>query len=239
MALFGEQYGSEVRMIQVGETSLELCGGTHVGYTGEIGIFKLISEGSVAAGVRRIEAVVGHEALTYLQNQERVLKVLQGKLQTQADELPGHVDRLIEENRKLAREISQIKKQNVLGALDSLLGQAEKIADASLLVAEVEAEDAEDLRALGDSLRDHLEPAAILLAAKSEGKVLFLSMVSKSLVSRGVHAGQVVKEAAQICGGGGGGRPDMAQAGGRLPDKLSEALVASSEKFKKQLEGIN
>lgn len=239
MALFGEQYGSEVRMIQVGEFSLELCGGTHVSHTGEIGIFKLISEGSVAAGVRRIEAVVGHEALVYLQSQERVLKVLQNKLQTQADDLPNQIERLLEENRKLGREISQIKKQNVLGALDSLLAQAEKIGEASLLVAEVEVEDAEDLRALGDSLRDHLDPAAILLATKSDNKVLFLSMVSKSLVSSGVHAGQVVKEAAQICGGGGGGRPDMAQAGGRLPDKLTEALVTSTEKFRKQLEGIN
>lgn len=239
MALFGEKYESEVRTIQIGDVSLELCGGTHVGATGEIGLFRIVSEGSVAAGVRRIEAVVGTEALDYVRNQENILKNLQGKLQVQAEDLPGQIERLLEDNRKFEKEMASIKKQSVLGALDSLLAGAEKVGNASLIVAEVEADDPEDLRSLGDRLRDHLEPVVILLGAKSNGKVLLLSMVSKPLTQGGIHAGNTVKTAAQICGGGGGGRPDMAQAGGRLPEKLSFALEESRKNLKEQLEEMN
>lgn len=239
MALFGEKYSDEVRMVQIGEHSLELCGGTHVNSTGEIGMFKILSEGSVAAGVRRIEAVVGKEALAQVRMQSTVLEELQGKLQVPITELAEHIERLLETNRKLEREISQTKKQSVLGALDSLVSEAEEVNGAFIVVAEVEAEQAEDLRSLGDRIRDRLDPVALLLASKSEEKVLLLSMVSKSLTKKGLHAGNIVKEAAQICGGGGGGRPDMAQAGGRLPKKLPEALQRSRELFRTQLEGIN
>ena len=239
MALFGEKYEAEVRMVQVGQDSLELCGGTHVEFTGQLGLFKVLSEGSVAAGVRRIEAVVGCEALAHIRRQDVVLKDLQNKVQVQTDELPEQIDHLLELNRKLEKELGNAKKENVLGALDSLVAGAEKVGDVSIVVAEVDAEDPEELRALGDRLRDRLDPVAILLGSKSEGKVLLLSMVSKSLTQAGLHAGNVVRTAAQICGGGGGGRPDMAQAGGRLPEKLPQALARSKEFFKEQLEGIN
>ncbi len=239
IALFGEKYEDEVRMIQVGEESLELCGGTHVSSTGEIGLFKILSEGSVAAGVRRIEAVVGGELLTHVRAQELILGELQGKLQVPADDLPEQVERLLEMNRKLEKDISSFKTESVLGSLDALIAGAEKIGDAFVVVAEVQAEQAEELRSLGDRIRDRLEPVAILLGSKVEDKVLLLSMVSKSLAQKGVHAGNAVKQAAQICGGGGGGRPDMAQAGGRLPEKLTEALDKSKEFFRAQLEGIN
>lgn len=239
MALFGEKYEDEVRMVQVGESSLELCGGTHVRSTGEIGLFRVLSEGSVAAGVRRIEAVVGREALNHVRTHDMILEELQSKLQVPADELPEQVERLIETNRKLEKEMSSVKKQNVLGALDSLVEGAEEIGGSYLVVAEVDAEEAEDLRTLGDRIRDRLDPVVILLGAKTQDKVLLLSMVSKSLTQSGLHAGNAVKQAAQICGGGGGGRPDMAQAGGRLPEKLSEALEKSKDFFRSQLEGIN
>ncbi|NMB00178.1 MAG: alanine--tRNA ligase [Firmicutes bacterium] len=238
MALFGEKYEDEVRMVQVGGYSLELCGGTHVEATGEIGMFKILSEGSVAAGVRRIEAVVGSEALAQIRAREAVLQQLQLKLQVQAEVLPEQVERLLETNRQLEKEIADVKKQNVLGALDSLLAGAEKVGDASIVVAEVDAEDPEDLRVLGDSIRDRLDPVAILLGSRSDDKVLLLSMISQSLTSAGLHAGNAVKNAAKICGGGGGGRPDMAQAGGRLPEKLPEALQESRQFFKELLEGI-
>lgn len=239
VALFGEKYGDEVRMIQVGDYSLELCGGTHVTATGEIGLFKIVSEGSVAAGVRRIEAVAGTEALAYVNAQEQVLQDLQTKLQGKAEQLPELVERLLETNRTLEKELAELKRQNLLGALDELLAGAEKIGGASLVVAEVAADDPEELRELGDRLRDKLEPVAVLLGAKSGGKVLLVSMVSKSLTQAGVHAGDVVKKAAQICGGGGGGRPDMAQAGGRLPEKLSDALTESRLYLRQLLEGIS
>lgn len=239
MALFGEKYEQEVRMVQVGEHSLELCGGTHVSATGEIGLFKVLSEGSVAAGVRRIEAVAGSQALAYVRTQERILEGVRSKLQVPVDELPETVEKLLESNRKLEKEMASVKKQNVLAALDSLAAGAVKAGDAYIVVAEVQAEQAEDLRTLGDRIRDRLDPAAILLGAKSENKVLLLSMVSRSLTQTGLHAGQVVKQAAQICGGGGGGRPDMAQAGGSRPEKLAEALESGLEFFRAHLEGIS
>jgi alanyl-tRNA synthetase len=239
MALFGEKYEQEVRVVQVGEHSLELCGGTHVSSTGEIGFFKILSEGSVAAGVRRVEAVVGSEAVAHIRSQDMILAELQSILQVSAEELSDQVERLLETNRRLEKEISNVKKQNVLGALDSLVEGAEKVGDAFLVVAEVDAEQAEDLRTLGDRIRDRLDPVVILLGSKGQDKVLLLSMVSKSMTQKGLHAGNAVKQAAQICGGGGGGRPDMAQAGGRLPEKLPEALEKSREFFRAQLEGIN
>ncbi|MCK9525138.1 MAG: alanine--tRNA ligase [Limnochordia bacterium] len=239
MALFGEKYEQEVRMVRVGQHSLELCGGTHVSSTGEIGLFKILSEGSVAAGVRRIEAVVGAEAMAHIRTQDLILSELQAKLQVATEELPEQVEKLLESNRRLEKDMANMKKENVLGSLDSLVAGADKVGDAFVVVAEVNAEQAEDLRSLGDRIRDRLNPVAILLAARSEGKVLLLSMVSKSLVEQGLHAGNAVKNAAQICGGGGGGRPDMAQAGGRLPAKLPEALEKSRECFISQLEGIN
>ena len=239
MALFGEKYEALVRMIQVGPASLELCGGTHVHSTGEIGLFKIMSEGSVAAGVRRIEAVVGLEALKYVRSQESVLRELQTKLQSGLEELPDQIDRLVEDNRQVEKELTALKQKTVLASLDSLVAGAERVGNSSIVVAEVEADDPETLRVLGDRLRDRLDPVAILLGAKTADKVFLLSMVSKTLTQGGVHAGQVVKTAAQICGGGGGGRPDMAQAGGRLPDKLSEALHRGKEIFREQLEGIN
>lgn len=239
MALFGEKYEANVRMVQVGPASLELCGGTHVGSTGEIGLFKIISEGSVAAGVRRIEAVVGLEALEYMRSQDSILKELQSKLQSGLEELPQQIDRLIEENRQVEKELASLKQKTALSSLESLIASAEQVGDGTIVVAEVEAEDPETLRILGDRLRDRLDPVAILLGAKQGDKVFLLSMASKSLTKVGVHAGQVVKNAAQVCGGGGGGRPDMAQAGGRLPDKLGEALEKGKEIFKEQLKGIN
>lgn len=239
MALFGEKYEEEVRMVQIGQDSLELCGGTHVGSTGEIGLFRILSEGSVAAGVRRIEAVVGGEVLGHLRAQSLILEELQSKLQVPVEDLPEQIERLLEANRRLEKDMSNLKRESVLGALDSLIAGAEKIGDAFIVVAEVQAGQAEELRSLGDRIRDRLDPVAILLGSKVDDKVLLLSMVSKPLTQKGLHAGNAVKQAAQICGGGGGGRPDMAQAGGRLPEKLSEALDTSKKFFIAQLEGIN
>lgn len=238
IALFGERYGDEVRIVQVGEDSLELCGGTHVAFTGEIGLFKIVSEGSVAAGVRRIEAVVGSAALEYINVRDGVLKQLQDLLQIPAGDLPHQMERLLEEAKDLERELAQLKQKNVLASLENLISDAQRIGPYSLVVAEVEAEDTETLRLLGDRLRDRLDPVALVLGARSGDRVLLLSMISKSLTGHGLHAGRVIKEVAQICGGGGGGRPDMAQAGGRLPEKLAEALAKGKTILREQMEGI-
>jgi alanyl-tRNA synthetase len=237
-ALFGEKYEAEVRMVQVGEDSLELCGGTHVRSTGEIGFFKILSEGSVAAGVRRIEAVAGTEAMNYVRAADSVLKKLQTTFQVQTEELPEQVERILEAHRKLEKELASVKQQSLLGAVDSLVAGADQVDGAYIVVSEVDADQPEDLRVLGDRIRDRLDPVALLLASRSGEKVLLLSMVSKSLTQAGLHAGNVVREAAKLCGGGGGGRPDMAQAGGRLPQMIPEALKRSRAFFREQLEGI-
>ncbi|NLJ80199.1 MAG: alanine--tRNA ligase, partial [Firmicutes bacterium] len=205
-ALFGEKYGEEVRMIQVGDVSLELCGGTHVQATGEIGLFKIISESSIASGVRRIEALAGAKALQYVRNWERVLASLEDRLPGRIEELPEQIDSLMQQNKDLEKELAAFKQRDILSRLDPLLAQAEKINGISLLASEVEVDNPEDLRKVGDYLRDKLSPALILLGARRENKVLFLSMVSKPLEAKGFHAGQVVKAAAKVCGGGGGGR---------------------------------
>ena len=146
--------------------------------TGEIGLFKILSEGSVAAGVRRIEAVAGSEALAHIHGQEQVLRELQGKLQAKVEQLPEQVERLLEANRALEKELAELKRQSLLGSLDELLASAEQVGTASLVVAQVQAEDHEELRQLGDRIRDRLDPVVILLGAESGGKVLFLIMVS-------------------------------------------------------------
>lgn len=238
VALFGEKYGDVVRMIKIGDFSLELCGGTHVKATGDIGLFKILSEGSVAAGVRRIEAVAGSEALAFIREREEILEEIHRRIQGPIGELPAQIDKMVEHIKALEKELSLYKQKAVLSSTDDLLSEVEKIGEVSLLVSEVNAANPEELRVMGDRLRDKLDPALILLGARDKDKVLLLSMASKALTGKGIHAGKVVKETAQICGGGGGGRPDMAQAGGRNPDKLPQALEHGRQIFKKQMEGI-
>jgi alanyl-tRNA synthetase len=167
-----------------------------------------------------------------------VLKKLQTTFQVQTEELPEQVERILEAHRKLEKELASVKQQSLLGAVDSLVAGADQVDGAYIVVSEVDADQPEDLRVLGDRIRDRLDPVALLLASRSGEKVLLLSMVSKSLTQAGLHAGNVVREAAKLCGGGGGGRPDMAQAGGRLPQMIPEALKRSRAFFREQLEGI-
>jgi len=235
MALFGEKYGSTVRVITMGE-SIELCGGTHVRATGDIGLFRIVSESSIAAGVRRIEAVAGKRALEYTDNREQILQQLCQLLDTQPERVVDQLNRLFEQQKQLQHELNQFKRQAVGNLVSDLVKQSETINGVHLLVAEVQLAEADQLRELGDRLRDQLTPAVIVLGAKTEGKVLLLAMASKDLAGSVVHAGNIVKAAAQICGGGGGGRPDMAQAGGKLPEKLGEALATVREQLVKQLE---
>lgn len=239
VALFGEKYGSTVRVIRVGDYSMELCGGTHVRSTGEIGMFRILSEGSVAAGVRRIEAVAGMRALDYSRSQEELLRDIAGIVGTaNLEELPQHVSRLAEHARSLEKQLNQLKGQAIGALAAELVAKAEEIAGVAVLVEEVSNVSAEELRELGDRLRDKLGSAAVVLGTRTEGKVLLLAMVSKALADRGLHAGKVVQVAAKVCGGGGGGRPDMAQAGGRVPEKLPEALQEAKKALVAQIKGM-
>ncbi|MBE3573900.1 MAG: alanine--tRNA ligase [Firmicutes bacterium] len=224
MALFEAKYGEQVRVVSMGEYSRELCGGTHVGRTGMIGLFQVVSEGAVAAGVRRIEAVTGPEALRWVRQQQQVLHQAARLLGVGWAQVYERTEHLLQENQELGRQLAAARKSEAQAITERLAQQAAVVGGARVLVATVENVDPESLRRMGDELKARLAPAVVVLGTVSQGKALFLAMVTPDLVQRGLHAGELVRKAAQIAGGGGGGRPDMAQAGGRNPERLGEAL---------------
>ncbi|MFC4076847.1 alanine--tRNA ligase [Salinithrix halophila] len=229
MALFGEKYGDEVRVVRVGEYSLELCGGTHVGQTGEIGLFKLVSEGGIGSGVRRIEAFTGRRAYRYLEDQLQILHLAAGRLKATPDDVANRVESLQERMKELSRENESLRaKLNRLEGAN-LVDQAEEVGGVPILTAKVDAPDMDALRSMVDDLKTRLKEGVIVLASVQGGKVQLVASVSKQYVQAGLHAGKLVKEAASRCGGGGGGRPDLAQAGGKEPERLEEAFQAVRE----------
>ncbi|MRR50254.1 MAG: alanine--tRNA ligase [Rhodocyclaceae bacterium] len=224
MMLFGEKYGDEVRVVSIG-SSKELCGGTHVRRTGDIGLFKILAESGVAAGVRRIEAVTGHNALRYVQAQERQVQGVSALLKAQPDEVAERVVSLLDHQRALEKELAKLKSKLASAQGDDLLGQAVDVKGAKVLAVVMEGADVPALREAMDKLKDKLGSAAILLASVSEGKVSLIAGITADLTSK-VKAGELVNMVAQQVGGKGGGRPDMAQAGGTDPSKLPEALAS-------------
>ena len=226
-ALFGEKYGESVRVVSVPGVSMELCGGTHCRASGDIGSFAITQETGVAAGVRRVEAVTGAGAVAHVQTQRAALGAVLGALGVPGPRAVETVERLQGEARRLARELEQLKMKAALGAQSGADGDdAVTLGDARLIVRRVSGLEKGSLRGLADSLRDRLGRGVVVLASENEGKVALVVSVSKDLVDR-VHAGKVVKAVAPIVGGGGGGRPDFAQAGGRQPAKI-DALLAES-----------
>ena len=226
MALFDEKYGSVVRVVRVGDVSLELCGGTHVARTGDIGMIKIVSEGGIAAGVRRIEAVTGLGALDFVTRTRRVLHEAADILKTSEDSLAARIDRLVQDLHDQEREVHRLTQRLAAGSVDSIVAAREMVGDIAVVAAPVEAPDAEGLRNLADQIRDRLGSGIVLLGAVTGDKLGFVACVTRDLVERGYNAGAIVKEAARAAGGGGGGRPDMAQAGGRDVSKLDTALAA-------------
>ena len=227
MALFGEKYGDSVRVVSVPGFSMELCGGTHVRATGDIGLFVIMSEGGVSAGVRRIEAITGLESLALLQRNREELSSLAGELNTRPGELAARVRGLQDENKRLARELQQAKMSAALGGAGS--GSADDAIDISgikLVAREVGGLDKDGLRALVDRQRDRIKSGVVVLAAPSDGKVTIVVGVTPDLTKR-VPAGDVVKQLAPIVGGRGGGRGDFAEAGGKDLSKIGELLDAS------------
>ena len=224
-AVFDEKYGATVRIVKMGEMSMELCGGTHVARTGDIGLIKVVHESAIAAGVRRIEAVTGKEALTHLQSAESELKRTAGLFKAGALEVYDRTDKILKHVRDLEKEIEALKGK--LAAKDSgdLMSQAKEIDGVKVLAAEVNIADAKTLRDFGDKLRDKMASGVILLGSKADDKALLLCMVTKDLAGK-FHAGNIIKELAPIVGGKGGGRPDMAQAGGTQPENMGQAIAA-------------
>ncbi len=223
IALFGEKYGNVVRVVEMGDCSIELCGGTHVKSTGEIGLFKIISEGGIGAGLRRIEAVAGKEALLYMRNLENQLSEISTVLKAQPQETVKKVHSLVLQSKELEKEVQQLTSKLSKYEADSILDKVLDVRGLKVLAARVQAPDMDTLRQTADMLRDKISEGIIVLGAAAEGKVNFVTVVHPSGLS-GLHAGKIIKEVATITGGGGGGRPDMAQAGGKDPAKLGEAL---------------
>lgn len=234
-ALFGEKYGERVRVVRIGDYSLELCGGTHVQRSGQLGFFKIVAEGSVAAGVRRIEAVAGEAAWRHVAAQEALVRDVSAKLRTPPGELVQQVDGLLAQLRRLEKERDALKGQLLALRVDALLAQAEAVGGARVVVASVRDVEPDDLVALGDLVRDRLGTGAVVLGTAANGKVSLVAMATRDLVNEGVHAGQIVREAAQVVEGGGGGQPHMARAGGRNPARLEEALARAREVVRAQL----
>jgi len=229
MALFGEKYGDTVRVVSVPGFSMELCGGTHVAATGDIGFFAIVAEGGVAAGVRRIEAVTGHGAVAWAQRQRSTLAGILEALHAPDDQAVDAIEKLQTEAKRLGREVTQLKTKLAMGGA----GSAEdtdtvEVAGVKLARRKVEGLDKEALRGLSDSLKARIKSGVVVLASASDGKVQIVVAVTPDLTSR-VKAGQIVKEIAPIVGGGGGGRPDFAEAGGKQPEKIDEMLGASAD----------
>ena len=235
MALFGEKYGDEVRVVGMGEFSKEFCGGTHVKNTGMIGQFKIISESGVAAGIRRIEAITGHNVIKYYENLEHTIAEAAKIIKASPDKLVEKAKHLMEEMKALQSENESLKNKAAKEALGDVMDKVVEIGGVKVLSVEIPDTDGNELRNLGDELKNKLGEGLIFLASAKDGKVNLVAMATDGAVKAGVHAGNLIKAVAPIVGGGGGGRPNMAQAGGKLPDKTGQAVEAVKDEVKKQL----
>jgi alanyl-tRNA synthetase len=223
LAFFGDKYGDEVRVLTMGDFSTELCGGTHVKHTGDIGFFKIVSESGVAAGIRRVEAVTGEGALAWVQQQEAELARAAAVLKAPVSEVPAKLAQVLDNVRALERELARLKSRLATSQGEDLASQAVEVKGAKVLAATLDGADARTLREAMDKLKDRLKSAAIVLGAVNDGKVSLIAGVTSDLTGK-VKAGELVNFVAQQVGGKGGGRPDMAQAGGTEPAKLPSAL---------------
>ena len=237
MMLFGEKYPDRVRMVTMGDFSIELCGGTHLENTGQVGLCRIVSEEPVAKGVRRVTAVTGRRALQRVRETESLVKELAQALKApQVEELPRRATQLQDELRQLRQELASYTRESVAGAIESLLAEADTVGGAKIVCQRVAAADRDLLRSYADQLREKGGSVALLLATEIDGKVALLAAVTKDLVGKGAKAGDCVRAAAKAVGGGGGGRPDLAEAGGKDPGQIDAALKTASDYYRQALE---
>jgi alanyl-tRNA synthetase len=227
-ALFGEKYGERVRVVKVGDFSMELCGGTHVRAAGDIGLFKIVQETGIAAGVRRIEAVTGEQAVAFVHEEEQTLQRLSALVKSDRSQLEQRLQKLLDTQRDLEREVESLQARLNAGRAGELLQQVRQVAGVALLTARVDKVGGKGLRELADQLRDKLGSGIVVLGTASDSKVGLLVAVTADLTER-FHAGKIIQALAARVGGKGGGRPDLAQAGGTRPELLDEALAAAAE----------
>ena len=223
LALFGEKYGQRVRVVKIAEFSVELCGGTHLDRTGQVGLFKVTAEGAVAAGMRRIEAVTGVTALQEVAKAESALRESAALLKIPPLELPRRLAKLLEEQKQLEKQLETLEVRLARGRAQEIVAGAREVSGVAVLAARVDGLTAEGLRTVMDSVRERLASGIICLGSVVDGKVALVSSVTKDLIPR-FHAGKLIQAVAKSVGGSGGGKPDLAQAGGKLPEKLDEAL---------------
>lgn len=235
MALFGEKYGNEVRMVQIGDVSRELCGGTHLHSTAEVGLFLLASEGSVGAGLRRIEAYSGAGAVKRVQEEERLLTAASDALHAPEAELVGRIEALQAELKQAQRQIASLQQKRAGNLVDDLVSKEEKVGEVSLIAAQTPAIPQDALRTLADTLVEKLGSGVVVLAAEDEKSSPMVAKVSADLVARGIHAGKLVGAVAKLAGGGGGGRPDFAQAAAKDSSKIVDALAQAKTVLAEQL----
>lgn len=235
-ALFGEKYGDVVRVVNMQDYSIELCGGTHLQNTSQIGTFKILSENGVSAGVRRIEAITGRMALNYYQDLENEIKNISILLKTNPDQLLKRVETLTNDLRATQKQLEAIQSKMSQNKADDILNKAENINGVRLLTARMDELDMNGLRTMGDQLKDKLTCGVVVLATSKDNKVNFVVMATKEAVEKGVHAGKIIAQVAQVAGGGGGGRPNMAQAGGKDVEKINEALNKAKEVLQTQIQ---
>ena len=235
MALFSEKYGDSVRVVSMGDFSVELCGGTHVKNTGSIVAFKILSETGVAAGVRRIEAITADGLFAYYKEAERRLARVAGVLKTSPVEIEHKVENLLNEVKALASENDSLKSAAAKEALGDVMDSVEEVKGVKFLGTNVAGVDMNNLRDLGDSLKEKLGEGVVVLASEFEGKVNLIAMATDEAISKGAHAGMMIKNISALVGGGGGGRPNMAQAGGKNPAGITDALVKAKEVLAEQI----
>ena len=235
MALFGEKYGETVRVVQMGEFSKEFCGGTHVASTGMIGSFKILSESGVAAGVRRIEAVTGSNVTAYYQKMEEQLNAASKVLKTTPANLVERCEHLMAELKALQSENDSLKSKAAKEALGDVMDQVQEVKGVKLLASKVSGVDMNGLRELGDQLKEKLGDGVVVLVSENEGKVNLIAMATDGAMAKGAHAGNLIKGIAALVGGGGGGRPNMAQAGGKNPAGIDNAIAECAKVLEGQI----
>lgn len=224
IALFDDKYKDEVRVVSIGNFSKELCGGTHVRNSGQIGLFKILSESGVAAGIRRIEAVTGINAIREMESKNDLLKEAAKTLKCTEKDILAKVSANLNELKEKEKEISSLKSKLIKGVEDEILKETKELKGTKFVTYSLENIDGNALRDIGDKVKNKLGEGVIVLASTKDEKVNFVAMATKDAVANGAHAGKIIKEVAKVAGGGGGGRPDMAQAGGKMPEKIQEAL---------------
>jgi alanyl-tRNA synthetase len=235
VAVFDEKYGDTVRVVDIGGYSRELCGGTHAAATGDLGFFRIVSEGSIASGVRRIEALCGTPAYEAARREHDLVSQLLQRFSATPDELPGRIENLLKQNRQLEKQLKEQAMSAAAGQVDDLAGKARDVDGVTVSAEDVGEQDMEVLRGMMDKLRGAVQSGVLVLGSQSDGKACFTAVVSDDLVRRGLHAGKLIGQVAKAAGGGGGGQPARAQAGGKDGSKVPEALGLVEEAVRSML----